>query len=120
MDHHVALCLHARCAAGFEYTLCGVIAGGLKSVDGSTLQTDYTWSFQTPASSVVQIGFDTKVDRQQNNGKSYFDPQQILLGCVDNSKEVACQHNLAQEGRIELENFLVLEVKRIDRGEKTG
>lgn len=27
---------------------------------------------------------------------------------------------LAQDGRIELENFLVLEVKRIDRGEKTG
>ncbi len=27
---------------------------------------------------------------------------------------------LAQEGRIELENFLVLEVKRIDRGENTG
>ncbi len=27
---------------------------------------------------------------------------------------------LAQEGRIELENFLVLEVKRIDRGEQAG
>lgn len=27
---------------------------------------------------------------------------------------------LAQEGRIELENFLVLEVKRVDRGERTG
>lgn len=27
---------------------------------------------------------------------------------------------LAQEGRIEFENFLVLEVKRIDRGERTG
>ena len=27
---------------------------------------------------------------------------------------------LAQEGRIELENFLVLEVKRIDRGEHAG
>ena len=27
---------------------------------------------------------------------------------------------LAQAGRIELENFLVLEVKRIDRGEQAG
>src|SRR5260370_41547421 len=27
---------------------------------------------------------------------------------------------LAQEGRIEVENFLVLEVKRIDRGENAG
>ncbi len=27
---------------------------------------------------------------------------------------------LAQEGRIEVENFLVLEVKRIDRGEQAG
>jgi nucleoid DNA-binding protein len=27
---------------------------------------------------------------------------------------------LAQEGRIEVENFLVLEVKRIDRGERAG
>ena len=27
---------------------------------------------------------------------------------------------LVQEGRIELENFLVLEVKRIDRGEQSG
>ena len=27
---------------------------------------------------------------------------------------------LAQNGRIELENFLVLEVKRIDRGEQAG
>src|SRR5450432_427804 len=27
---------------------------------------------------------------------------------------------LVQEGRIEVENFLVLEVKRIDRGEQTG
>jgi nucleoid DNA-binding protein len=27
---------------------------------------------------------------------------------------------LAQEGRVELENFLVLEVKRIDRGEQAG
>ncbi len=27
---------------------------------------------------------------------------------------------LAQEGRIELENFLVLEIKRIDRGEQAG
>jgi nucleoid DNA-binding protein len=27
---------------------------------------------------------------------------------------------LAHEGRIELENFLVLEVKQVDRGERTG
>ena len=27
---------------------------------------------------------------------------------------------LAQDGRIELENFLVLGVKRVDRGERTG
>src|SRR5215470_5934524 len=27
---------------------------------------------------------------------------------------------LVQEGRIELENFLVLEVKRVDRGEQAG
>jgi nucleoid DNA-binding protein len=27
---------------------------------------------------------------------------------------------LAQEGRIELESFLVLEVKQVDRGERTG
>ncbi len=27
---------------------------------------------------------------------------------------------LAQEGRIELENFLVLEVRRVDRGERAG
>ena len=27
---------------------------------------------------------------------------------------------LVQEGRIEVENFLVLEVKRIDRGERAG
>jgi hypothetical protein len=27
---------------------------------------------------------------------------------------------LAQAGRIELESFLVLEVKRLDRGERTG
>ena len=27
---------------------------------------------------------------------------------------------LVQDGRIELENFLVLEVRRVDRGERTG
>src|SRR5450631_1237713 len=43
------------------------------------------------------------------------DVQKMLEALVEVWSE-----ELAQEGRIELENFLVLEVKRIDRGERTG
>ncbi len=43
------------------------------------------------------------------------DVQKMLEALVEVWSE-----ELAQEGRIELENFLVLEVKRIDRGEQAG
>lgn len=43
------------------------------------------------------------------------DVQKMLEALVEVWSE-----ELAQEGRIELENFLVLEVKRIDRGENAG
>lgn len=43
------------------------------------------------------------------------DVQKMLEALVEVWSE-----QLAQAGRIELENFLVLEVKRIDRGERTG
>src|SRR5882724_7485534 len=43
------------------------------------------------------------------------DVQKMLEALVEVWSE-----ELAQEGRIEVENFLVLEVKRIDRGEQPG
>jgi len=43
------------------------------------------------------------------------DVQKMLEALVEVWSE-----ELAQEGRIELENFLVLEVKRVDRGERAG
>src|ERR1041385_5056600 len=43
------------------------------------------------------------------------DVQKMLEALVEVWSEA-----LAQEGRIEVENFLVLEVKYIDRGEKAG
>ena len=43
------------------------------------------------------------------------DVQKMLEALVEIWSE-----ELAQVGRIELENFLVLEVKRVDRGERAG
>jgi nucleoid DNA-binding protein len=43
------------------------------------------------------------------------DVQKMLEALID-----IWSDELAQEGRIELENFLVLEVKRVDRGEQPG
>ena len=43
------------------------------------------------------------------------DVQKMLEALVDIWSE-----ELANDGRIELENFLVLEVKQIDRGERSG
>jgi nucleoid DNA-binding protein len=43
------------------------------------------------------------------------DVQKMLEALIDVWSE-----ELAQEGRIEVENFLVLEVKRIDRGQTAG
>ena len=43
------------------------------------------------------------------------DVQEMLEALIEVWSE-----ELADAGRIELENFLVLEVKRIDRGERTG
>ncbi len=43
------------------------------------------------------------------------DVQKMLEALVEVWSEA-----LAQEGRIELENFLVMEVKSVDRGERTG
>lgn len=43
------------------------------------------------------------------------DVQKVLEALVEVWSE-----ELANDGRIELENFLILEVKRIDRGERSG
>src|SRR5258708_4551186 len=52
---------------------------------------------------------------RRRTGLRNYDAQKMLETLVEVWSE-----ELAQEGRIEIENFLVLEVKRIDRGERTG